>query len=300
MLRMEKQQRKRRQDGYHPRQEHWSRSEVEAMDTEEIFDKLYFFGVYISEKGFLNQISQNNSAQVLAEKWFDRYDLEVDEFDEDFPFLAVWVLWERLAPEKMYDEKLDALMMQGYRWIYDQERLHEGCDLWLEFWDIFRERIPDNIKDINETNNVFPFSQYLQNWVQDMEMNLHNAAANRIDGKPEYYYKLKDFLEEFLERFPESDEGIIFNMRRALAAVYGDIGEIEEAEERYKKLVQEFPDNAFAYIGWGDMYYQSGRNSNIEDIKKARKLYQKAIGKGLEDEDVALERLEDLENQFDL
>jgi len=43
-----------------------------------------------------------------------------------------------------------------------------------------------------------------------------------------------------------------------------------------------------------------GRNHNMEEVKKAMELYQKAIGKGLENEDVALERLEDLKNQHNL
>jgi len=109
LRRIEKQKRKRRQEGYQPHQDQWSRSEVEAMETEEIFDRLYFFGIYASKKGFLKELSENYSVQVMAEKWFDRFDVRIEGFDEDFPFLAAWVLWERLAPGKMYDEEVKCL-----------------------------------------------------------------------------------------------------------------------------------------------------------------------------------------------
>ncbi len=296
--RVEKQQRIRKQEGYQPHQDHWSRSEVEAMDTEEILDRLYFFGIYVSEKGFLKEVSEYYSAQIISENWFDRFDVRVEGFDEDFPFLATWVLWERLAPEKMYDEKLDALMQEGYRLNHDQ--LHQGCDIWVKVWNLIEERIPEEITDIHEANKVFPYSQYLENWIQDMEMNLNNAAGNRINGRKEYYYKLKDFCLEFIERFPDSGESIIFSMKRTLAEVYFEIGDKEVAEKRFQALIREYPDNVFAYISWGDMYYQFGRNDDPEDIKKAMELYKRAIGKDFEDEEVALERLEDLKHQHNL
>ncbi len=297
---MEKQQRKRRQEGYRPHQDHWSRSEVDVMKTEEILDRLSFFGIYASKKGFLKEVIENYSFQVISEKWFNKFEVRIEGFDEDFPLLAAWVLWERLAPEKMYDEKLDALMQQGYRLIYDQDSLHQGCETWIQFWNLFKDRIPDEIIDIHEANKVFPFGQYLQNWIQDMDMELHNAAGNRINGRKEYFYKLKDFCHEFIERFPDSGESIIFSMKRTLAEVYFEINDKEEAEERFQKLIEEYPDNAFSYISWGDMYYQSGRNDDKDDIKKAMDLYKMAIGKGFEYEEVAMERLEDLKYQHDL
>lgn len=200
----------------------------------------------------------------------------------------------------MSDEKLDALMRHGYQLIYDQDSLHQGCETWIQFWNLFKERVPDKITDIHEANKVFPFGQFLENWIQDMEMELHNAAGNRIDGRKEYFYKLKDFCHEFIEKFPDSGESIIFSMKRTLAEVYFETGDKEEAEERFQELIEEYSDNAFSYISWGDMYYQSGRNEDKDDIKKAMDLYKRAIGKDFEYEEVAMERLEDLVYQHDL
>ncbi len=197
-------------------------------------------------------------------------------------------------------KKLNALMQEGYRLIYDHNRLHQGCDLWLKVWSIIKERIPEEITDIRETYKVLPYTQYLENWIQDMEMELNNAAVNQINGRIEYFYKLKDFCHEFIERFPDSGESIIFSMKRTLAEVYFEIGDKKVAEKRFQALIREYPDNVFAYISWGDMYYQFGRNDDPEDIKKAMDLYQRAIGKDFEDEEVALERLEDLKYQHNL
>ena len=279
---------------------HWSKEDVIQMSTEQIIQKLYRFGVEFDQKEFLKDVENFDSAIKISEKWFDNFNVIADGFDQDFIVLAAIVLWERMASDKVSFEKIDDLMQKGYFLIYDQNQLHKGCDLWIKVWEYIKTMIPENVTDIKDVNDIIPCTQFISNWVDDFMMQLRNAACNKKDSKKEYYSSLIKFCKEFLEILPESDEIYIFSAKREIAESYFKLGEKTKAEKKFKKLVKEFPDNVFSYISWGDMYYDYGHNQNMEDILKAKRLYEKAIGRGLKHQEVAEERLADLMNQHDL
>ena len=70
------------------------------------------------------------------------------------------------------------------------------------------------------------------------------------------------------------------------------LGEIEKADEKFKKLVEKYPEWGWGYVGWGDMY------DDIGQPKKAEQIYRKAFEVELEDEDDLLDliknRIKDL------
>jgi len=92
---------------------------------------------------------------------------------------------------------------------------------------------------------------------------------------------------------------IVFNMKRAAAESYFSLGRIEEGEKAFEALTKEFPDEAWGYVGWGDMYAAFGLNNGAHlDYEKARALYERALKVPNPDPDIPIvvqERLEDLE-----
>ena len=72
--------------------------EVNQMSTEDIIDKLIGFGIPFEKEAFLKDIEKFYSAQELSENWFSTFNVTATGRDEDFPWIASWVLWERLVP----------------------------------------------------------------------------------------------------------------------------------------------------------------------------------------------------------
>lgn len=85
-------------------------------------------------------------------------------------------------------------------------------------------------------------------------------------------------------------------MRRSMAESYSYLGDYEKSEQEYEKLVRDYPDNPWGYIGWGDMYFWVKKN----DYSKAKELYKKALTIAKDKTDIAAlqERLEDLEEEM--
>lgn len=87
------------------------------------------------------------------------------------------MLCERYSEENIKcDEQLDDIIIEGYDLI-DRNKYTDACDLWLEVWDYLKQRFGFNgYKDIDKAGNDFRGEVFLSNWVQDIEMNLHNAV----------------------------------------------------------------------------------------------------------------------------
>ena len=135
--------------------------------------------------------------------------------------------------------------------------------------------------------------QYLSNWCQDLESELHNAG--RDDNS--FYQKRINYCTEFCQILPESGEMIIHNMMRAIAESYFSLGIIDMGEKTYQTLVEKFPTSVWAYIGWGDMYYLWTLNDVIpKNYNKAKSIYEKALTVNkLDDRNEVIDRLKELE-----
>ncbi|MGA1842917.1 MAG: tetratricopeptide repeat protein, partial [bacterium] len=119
------------------------------------------------------------------------------------------------------------------------------------------------MKNIKDAEKIFSGLQSLYNWCQDLEMELENAG--RLE---EFFYKKRiDYCSEFCSFFSETDSSILHNMKRAVAESCFAIGDIEKGEECFKKLIEEYPQNIWGYIGWGNMYFL-GMNRNLYLIMK--------------------------------
>jgi hypothetical protein len=272
---------------------HWSLDEIRAFTTEQIIQKLREFGVAFNQEKFLRDVTHFYAASDLSDYWYVTHRITARGFDEDFIWMAALVLWERLAPEVMNSERLDDLMQAGYD-LLEAHREAEACILWLQVWEHLKDRFRPELNDINEAEQVFSGLQSLSNWCSDLEMELGNAG--RDDRS--FYAKRIQFCREFYTLFPATDANTLLNMKRAEAESLFALGQVEEGEKAFAALVKEFPDSAWGYIGWGDMYCIFRPDERVPlDFDKAERIYHLGLERVTEDREFIVERLADLEKE---
>jgi tetratricopeptide (TPR) repeat protein len=277
------------------RNHHWFLEEIEEFTTEDIISQLRTFGVRFDEAQFQKDVRRFYSAEKLADNWEKEFAITASGLDVDFIWMACTVLWKRLAPDVINSERLDDMMQEGYTLLQPEgpDKTTECCNLWLQVWDHLKPRFTEDMKSIEDAENVFNGMQCLSNWCQDLEMELLNAGGS----DPSFYQKRIDYCREFCSLFPESSELVIFNMKRAEAESYFFLGETEQGDQAFQALIEEFPDNAWGYIGWGDMYSIFCPRHIEKNLKKAREIYEMALGIDSEERKHVVSRLESLDKQ---
>lgn len=272
---------------------HWSLDEIRAFTTEQIIQKLCEFGVAFESENFLRDVTRFYSASDLSDYWHVTHRITARGFDEDFIWMAAIVLWERLAPELMNSERLDDMMQAGYE-LLEAHQEAKACRLWLQVWEHLKARFRPELKDIDEAEQVFSGLQSLSNWCYDLEMELGNAG--RDDRS--FYAKRIQFCQEFYTLFPATDANTLLNMKRAEAESLFALGQVEEGEKAFAALIEEFPDSAWGYIGWGDMYGSYRLDERVPlDFDKAEHVYRLGLARATEDREFIVERLADLEKE---
>ena len=266
--------------------------EVNNMSTNEIIQRLESIGIAFDQEVFLRDVENFYSAQQLSQNWLNIFRVRVKGRDEDFPWFAAWILWERLAPAHILSrEQMSELIKKGFEYLSINDS-QTACNLWLKVWESLKYRFNPEYKNLDFLDSQYKGSFFIRNFCQDLECELQNAGL-----KNKFYFEKRiHFCKEFLENFPGEEELMIHNMRRNIAESYSSLGDYEQTELEFKKLVQDFPNNPWGYIGWGDMYYLD-QNQNYA---AAKELYKKAlaVAKDEMDIDAVQERLEDLENDM--
>ncbi|WBA81462.1 hypothetical protein [Endozoicomonas sp. GU-1] len=194
--------------------------------------------------------------------------------------------------------KLNQLIDQGFEVLRDNKTTTDfdkseaaACETWLDAWEIIKELYQDKTSlDIIGSRMEF----ILYSWSSVMDMHLLNAAI----AEPSFIEKGITFFREFLEHFPESEEDTHKAYRRAMAQLQFRARTYEEGDATFTALVKDFPDSAWSYIGWGDIYNPTFSRAHYgdvpADIERAKQLYQIPVDRKLEDADHARERLDQL------
>ena len=263
--------------------------EVDEMSTEDIVQRLESMGIRFDKDAFLQGAQEYYSAEQLSEEWFETFDVTAKGREEDFPWFAAWVLWERLAPSSnMPMERIDDMVEEGYQCLSTGD-VTRACDIWLAAWEAIKYRCKQGPNDLHLLDRQYCGAFFVSNLVQDLEIELRNAGLK----DSAYFQKRIDYCNEFLRLFPGASELIIHNMRRAIAESYASLGDYERCDSEFERLVQDYPTNPWGYIGWGDIYFLDSKC----DCDKARRLYTKAlaISKGESDIAAAQGRLEDMD-----
>jgi len=276
-------------------QSHWTKEEVESYSTGKIIFKLRSYGVEITYDSFKTEIKKFYSAQDLSEYWFDKYNVNTTGFDDDFIWLAAWVLWERIPSKIKCDEQISDMIIKGYNLLSD-DKLFKSCNIWLEAWDELKKHFKDdNINSLKKADDIYKGDQYLSNWFQYLDMNLSNAGLR----KKEYFKERIKFTEEFCNLLPETKEKIIKDMKRAEAESFFAVDKPVKGEKKFKKIISKYPNWIWGYIGWGDMYGPYRINKDIPfDYKKAKRIYEMILETDINDEEkleILDERISNLE-----
>jgi tetratricopeptide (TPR) repeat protein len=233
-----------------------SYEEVDEMSTEEIIQQLDSFGIPSDKDISLQDIEICYSAQEISENWFETFNATAKGRDEDFPWMAAWVLWERLAPANNLSScQASNLIDEGYGYL-EASNSQKACDVWLTVWEAINYKCKPKDNRLDLLNQRYSEAFYISNLCQDLECELHNAGFR----DKTYLEKRIDYCREFLTLFPDEGELITRDMRRAIADSYASLGNHEQAESELRELVQDYPNSPWGYIAWGDIYFFNKRD----------------------------------------
>ena len=265
----------------------WNLDKLKSMSTEDIIGKLRSMNIRFDIEDFKEQAQEYISAIDLSEDYYYKQNFHAEGQDEDFIFLAIIELWDRIMPERGNVEMIENFMQDGYDCL-EKKETEKAIENWEKAWNLILTLVPSDIKSVEEADGFIPgMTQSIHNWCQDFEMGLHNAGV-RNDS---YFRKRIKFCNVFCRIFPDSDELIIHNFMRAEAESYASIDDFPTADRLFKELVELYPDNVWGYINWGDIYaFECHNRMNFE---KAREIYNLALE--CDDErEVVEDRLESL------
>lgn len=209
----------------------WTLKKVSKMSTLEIIEKLESMNIDFETERFKKQAQNYISAIQLAEDHYYTQNFQAPGQDEDFIWLAIIELWNRIIPEKCNMEMIDDLIQDGYEDIENQN-CRDGMEKWEKAWNMIISIVPPHIKSVTDADKfIFGLTQSIFNWCQDFEIELGNAGME----DDSYHMKRIKYCQDFCRIFPHSDESIIINMLRAEAESYTELGDMETE----KKLFQE-------------------------------------------------------------
>ncbi len=281
----------------------WDEDDLEALETNEIVERLKKWGIPFEEKKFLKETQQFYSVSDLCNKWIELPRVNVKGRDEDFVWWAIYVLWKRLAPETINLEQLDDMMQEGYDLI-EENRYMEGCELWFQVWEHLKKKFRPEMKSIEDAEKTFEGSQSLYNWCGDFSEELYMA------GKEDraFFEKRLVFCREFIELFPETEDYYLACFKRDVADTYFLLDMDEEGEKVFQELVKNQPDYIFGYIAWGDQYSGLWNEIKRYNYEKAMFLYKMGLEKvnashvkgmkdRLDEREMLLESIKDLEEK---
>ncbi len=169
---------------------------------------------------------------------------------------------------RLIDEKIGA----GYK-LLKGKQAGEACDIMLEAWeDIKAVMAEDKVQDLPALDDKYEWTEFIMNFVQDLEESLHNAAQD----DPKYFSKRIQYCEEMLKLSDDSDDLFIENTRRAIAESHFALGNKTECDWLFQKWLADDPAWGWGYIGWSDCY-QFGTKNIKPDYVKAEEIISKAI-----------------------
>ncbi len=202
----------------------WTLNKVRKMSTSEIIEKLESMHIDFEIERFKKQAQNYISAIQLAEDHYYTQNFQAKGQDEDFIWLAIIELWNRMIPEKWNMEMIDDLTQEGYEDIGKQNYIG-GVEKWEKAWNMIISIVPPHIKSVTDADKfISGLTQSIFNWCQDFEMEFANAA---VDDNAFHMKRIK-YCQDFCRIFPHSDESIIKNMLRAEAESRTELGDMEK------------------------------------------------------------------------
>ncbi len=258
----------------------------------ELAGQLAQLGIELDRETLRQWAAVAGSAEELARalKVQGRIKPDATVTEHAWVWAAIAILWERWSSDLPSFEMLDDLIRDG-----TEAEGGERCKIWLDGWRVlvqFADKM--RIDALRELDERFHSIELLQNWVQDLEMELGDLARPGRDLQ--WFQQRAQYCEAFLARFPNEDQSIIQNMRRAWAeSIYG-IGETRRSDDLFEHWLKEDPLWSWGWIGWADNHlYDASASSHLE---RAERILLKGLAvERIEDKDAFYERLEYLYQQ---
>jgi hypothetical protein len=203
-------------------------SDAAKLSDEQLLETLRGFGLGVDRAELERLCEGALSVEEVARALLDRCAGGAGEgrAHEDWVWLCLLELWRRWWPERVCVEFLDDKIQAGYDALERQEAARAAV-VWLDAWsDVVGLCDLTGIDSIREFDERFSMYQLLFNWSQDLEDALGNAGREDL----EFLRARIAVCEEALRRFPDEDELMVENRRRALAESYFELGETDRAE----------------------------------------------------------------------
>ena len=185
--------------------------------------------------------------------------------------------------------RMDRDMQKGYGYDYEGET---GKAIF--YWHVVFENLKSyfeeyKLESLEEFDKIFNGNQFVSNWVSDYDDALRKVLLHTDKISKQEIGRRKIDLLNFLLSLNLSEETTIHNHKRFLAETYYLMGQPEVGEKLFIQLIEEYPDNAWGYIGYSDQYWLEKDNKNYE---KALKILNEAYNRStLDESDDIVERL---------
>jgi tetratricopeptide (TPR) repeat protein len=169
---------------------------------------------------------------------------------------------------------VDKQIMEGYD-LLSKHATAKACDIWLVAWEGIKALIIKNaVESVREIDDLYQWSEFPYNCVQELEQELHNAGID----EPDYYRKRISYCRELLD-YVGDDKLMEGNTRRAIADSYFELGDTTECDRLYEQWLKDDPKWGMGYFGWSQNYA-----FKRQDIEKAAKIKERALAEpGLRD-----------------
>lgn len=183
-------------------------------------------------------------------------------------------------------KKADEKITSGYQYLSSDEAT-KACDVMLDAWeDIKAIMSEEQINDLTKLEDKYKWTEFLFNYVQDLEAQLHNAGIEN----EQYIPKRVRYCEELLKVCGDKDELLIENTRRAIADSHYALGNEQECDRLYSMWLTSDPGWGWGYIGWSDCYHFGTKKIAANHVK-AEEIISKALEeKNLRDRADVLDR----------
>jgi len=271
----------------------WNLDDVEAMSTGEIFQQLHEFGIETSEDLFRQVVEHSLNLDQVIDQWKSLFTVKAQGFDEDFLWMAVNVLWERLCPDVLNVHLLEEAIEKGDDFI-EQENYVEACRIWYDAWEQLKDRLPPDILSVKDIENLLRSDIDLEVWFDDISEEMGNAG---LQDKT-WYEKRIEFFREFYNRLPKSDPELILDMKVDEAKTYFLIGQADQGDRMFQTLTEEYPNDPDLWLAWADAWVQD--DSPVKDFDRAMAICNQALERFPDYANNIFEHQEDLKSFADL
>lgn len=202
----------------------------------------------------------------------------------------------KAEPIKKEFYSLDKNMQEGYGLFFEQ-KLESSFMLWNKVLDeILSYMEGHNIQDIKSFDKVFNGNQYISNWIQDYDNCLREHIENcheELDRRQAGEQKIR--VLNFILNDSSIEQSGKLNAMRSKAETHYLLGNDIEGEILFKKMIKDFPDYVWGYVGYSDQYWLERESWKGYDDEKALKILTEAYNREtIEEVDVIIERLTDL------